>query len=90
MSASNAKSAVSTAKATAPKATPAPMAPLFSMGPWPAKAQGGNSIRAYCYNVAKALAKARPANARLADGRTRSRMRMAPRAATLIPQRRAA
>ena len=40
--------------------------------------------------LAKALAKARPANARLADGRTRSRMRMAPRAATLIPQRRAA
>lgn len=61
MSASNAKSTTATAtKATAPKATPAPMAPLFSMGPWPAKAQGGNSIRAYCYNVAKALAKAKP------------------------------
>ena len=39
---------------------PAPQAPLYVMGPWPVKAQGGNSIRAYCYSVAKALAKAQP------------------------------
>ena len=39
---------------------PAPQAPLYVMGPWPVKAQGGNSIRAYCYSVAKALAKAHP------------------------------
>lgn len=28
---------------------------------WPVKAQGGNSIRAYCYSVAKSLAKSHPA-----------------------------
>lgn len=53
-----------TAKRTAPKAKPAaapaaaPQAPRYTLGPWPVKAQGGNSIRAYCYGVAKALAKA--------------------------------
>lgn len=51
-----------TAPAPAPVvvATPAPMAPLFSMGGWPVKAQGGNTVRAYCYQVAKALTKAQP------------------------------
>ena len=44
----------------APKATAAPQAPLFIMGPWPVKAQGGNSIRGYCYSVAKGLGKAHP------------------------------
>ncbi len=55
-------------KRTAPKAAPTkraakpaqpakPAAPRFTMGPWPAKAQGGNSIRAYCYKVAAKLAK---------------------------------
>lgn len=44
----------------APAPAAAPAAPLFTMGPWPVKAQGGNSIRAYCYTVAKALAKAHP------------------------------
>ena len=49
------------ATATAPKATAtAPQAPRYTLGPWPAKAQGGNSIRAYCYSVAKALSKAHP------------------------------
>lgn len=47
------------APAAAPKAA-APAAPLFSMGPWPVKAQGGNSIRAYCYKVAAQLHKANP------------------------------
>lgn len=55
-----------TAKKQAPKAAPAkaeakaptPQAPRYTLGPWPVKAQGGNSIRAYCYTVAKALAKA--------------------------------
>ena len=55
-------------KATAPKAAPqaapvapaAPQAPRFVLGPWPAKAASGNSIRAYCYSVAKALTKAQP------------------------------
>ena len=53
-----------TAKRAAPKATApapqAPQAPRYTLGPWPAKAQGGNSIRAYCYSVAKALTKAHP------------------------------
>ena len=41
---------------SAPKAKAvAPSAPRFTMGPWPVKAQGGNSIRAYCYQVAVAL-----------------------------------
>lgn len=46
----------------------APTAPLFTFGPynpatstgWPAKAQSGASIRAYCAKVAQALAKANP------------------------------
>ena len=41
-------------------ATPAPVAatgtaPRFVVGPWPVKAQGGATVRAYCYAVAKAL-----------------------------------
>ena len=48
--------AKSTARKAAPKAAPAkPAAPRFGMGPWPAKARGGNSIRAYCYKVAAKL-----------------------------------
>lgn len=55
------KVATSAKKAAAPaKAAPAPAAPMFTMGPWPVKAQSGNSIRAYCYKVASALAKANP------------------------------
>ena len=38
----------------------APQAPLFVMGGWPAKAQGGGSVRAYCYAVAKGLLVAHP------------------------------
>jgi len=49
------------AKKAAAPATVAPQAPLYVMGPWPVKAQGGNSIRGYCYSVAKGLAKAHPA-----------------------------
>ncbi len=51
-----------TAPAAKPVQTqaPTPQAPLYVMGPWPVKAQGGNSIRAYCYSVAKALTKAHP------------------------------
>ena len=49
-----------TTNKAAPAATAAPQAPRFVLGPWPAKAQGGNSIRAYCYSVAKALTKANP------------------------------
>lgn len=44
----------------APAAPAAPQAPKFVLGPWPVKAQGGNSIRAYCYTVAKALTKQHP------------------------------
>jgi len=47
------------APAAAPVAT-APQAPTFVMGGWPAKAQGGGSVRAYCYAVAMGLAKAHP------------------------------
>jgi hypothetical protein len=64
------------AKAAAPAPAPvavaaaplAPQAPLFTfaaynpataMG-WPAKAQSGASVRAYCAKVAQALAKAQP------------------------------
>jgi len=54
------QAATKTAPAAKPVQAPAPQAPLYVMGPWPVKAQGGNSIRAYCYNVAKALAKAQP------------------------------
>lgn len=46
--------------AQAPAAPAAPQAPMFTLGPWPAKAQGGNTIRAYCYAVAKALAAQHP------------------------------
>lgn len=50
----------------APKAAPAqaqaqaPQAPTFVMGGWPAKAQGGGSVRAYCYQVAMGLLKQHP------------------------------
>ena len=54
------QAATKTAPAAKPVQTQAPQAPLYVMGPWPVKAQGGNSIRAYCYSVAKALAKAQP------------------------------
>lgn len=47
-------------KGAAKAAQAAPQAPRYVMGPWPVKAQGGNSIRAYCYSVAKALAKRHP------------------------------
>ena len=65
MTKANTTTARATAKKQAPKAAPAkveakapaPQAPRFTLGPWPVKAQGGNSIRAYCYGVAKALAK---------------------------------
>ena len=59
MATTNAKKtapAATAAKKAAPKAAPAkPAAPRFEMGPWPVKAQGGNSIRAYCYKVAAKL-----------------------------------
>lgn len=48
------------AKSVAPAKPAAPAVPLFSMGPWPVKAQGGNSIRAYCYKVAQGLHVANP------------------------------
>lgn len=56
------QAATKTAPAAKPVQTqaPAPQAPLYVMGPWPVKAQGGNSIRAYCYSVAKALTKVHP------------------------------
>lgn len=53
--------AVAPAPAPVVTAAPAPQAPLFTMGGWPVKAQGGNTVRAYCYQVAKAIAKAQPA-----------------------------
>jgi len=46
-------------KTAAPVA--APTAPTYIMGGWPAKAQGGGSVRAYCYQVAQGLLKANPA-----------------------------
>lgn len=60
--------------AVAPVAV-APQAPLFTCLPysaatgqgWPAKAQGGNTVRAYCYAVAVALAKAQPQGFTLAQ-----------------------
>ena len=56
-----ANTTTTTTTATAPAPAPvAPQAPLFVMGGWPVKAQGGNTVRAYCYQVAKALAKAQP------------------------------
>lgn len=59
------------AKAKAPAPAPvaaAPLAPLYVFAPyspatgmgWPAKAQSGASIRAYCAKVAQALTKANP------------------------------
>ena len=59
----------------APVAVVAPQAPLFTCLPysaatgqgWPAKAQGGNTVRAYCYAVAVALAKAQPQGFTLAQ-----------------------
>jgi len=52
------------AKAAAPqakaKAATAPQAPRFVMGPWPVTSQGTDSIRGYCYSVAKRLGKAYP------------------------------
>lgn len=60
--------------AAAPVAV-APQAPLYTCLPysattgqgWPAKAQGGNTVRAYCYAVAVALAKAQPQGFTLAQ-----------------------
>lgn len=54
--------------APAAPAPVAPAAPLFTFGPynpaistgWPAKAQSGATVRAYCAKVAQALAKAQP------------------------------
>ena len=65
-------------QATAPApaaAAVAPQAPLYTCQPysaatrqgWPAKAQGGNTVRAYCYAVAVALAKAQPQGFTLAQ-----------------------
>ena len=53
----------------------APAAPLFTCQPynaatkagWPAKAMGGNTVRAYCYAVAVALTKAQPQGFTLAQ-----------------------
>ncbi len=60
--------AATATKKTAPKAAPAaPTAPKYNMGPWPVKAQGGNSIRAYCYQCAAALHKAQPKGFTLAE-----------------------
>jgi len=53
--AKNTKAATTTKRAAKPAKPAAPSAPLYMVGPWPAKAQGGNSIRAYCYKVAVAL-----------------------------------
>ena len=58
--ATKAKAAPAAPVAKAAPAAPAPQAPRFVLGPWPAKAASGNSIRAYCYSVAKALTKANP------------------------------
>lgn len=71
--ANKAATATKAAPAPAPVATaPAPVtvattAPLYTLGPWPVKAQGGNTIRAYAYQVAKALAKAQPQGFTLAQ-----------------------
>lgn len=48
------KATTKTAAPAAPKAA-APAAPTYVMGGWPVKAQSGNTVRAYCYSVAKAL-----------------------------------
>lgn len=48
-------------QAEAPAAeAPTPQAPRYLVGPWPVKAQSGNSIRAFCYNVAQTLQKSKP------------------------------
>ena len=65
MSNVKASKSVSVAAATkvAPVAAPviaAPAAPTYIMGGWPAKSQGGGSVRAYCYQVATALLAAHP------------------------------
>ena len=73
-----AATATKTAAAPAPVVAPAvvaPQAPLYTCQPysaatgqgWPAKAQGGNTVRAYCYAVAVALAKAQPQGFTLAQ-----------------------
>lgn len=73
--------ATATAAKAAPAPAPvapvavAPQAPLFTCQPysaatgqgWPTKAQGGNTVRAYCYAVAVALAKAQPQGFTLAQ-----------------------
>lgn len=66
---------VAVAAAPAPVVVVAPQAPLYTCTPynaatgqgWPAKAQGGNTVRAYCYAVAVALAKAQPQGFTLAQ-----------------------
>lgn len=55
------------APTVAAPAVAAPRAPLFTLGAWPAKAMGGNTVRAYCYAVAKALAAANPQGFTLAQ-----------------------
>ncbi len=53
-----AKSAPAPATVEKPKeAVPALQAPRYVVGPWPQKSASGNSIRAYCYSVAKKLEK---------------------------------
>lgn len=67
--------AAAPAPVVAPAAIVAPAAPLFTCQPynaatkagWPAKAMGGNTVRAYCYAVAMALAKAQPQGFTLAQ-----------------------
>ena len=65
MANANTKTAAPATKAKAPvaptAAPAAPTAPTYIMGGWPAKAQGGGSVRAYCYQVAQGLLKANPA-----------------------------
>lgn len=78
--AATAATAAKAAPAPAPVAPAAPVAvapqaPLYTCQPysaatgqgWPAKAQGGNTVRAYCYAVAVALAKAQPQGFTLAQ-----------------------
>ena len=73
-----AATATKTAPAPAPVVAPvavAPQAPVFTCLPynaatgqgWPAKSTGGNTVRAYCYTVAMALAKAQPQGFTLAQ-----------------------
>lgn len=61
------KATATATKATAPAPVVATNAPLYTLGPWPVKAQGGNTIRAYAYAIAKALAKAQPQGFTLAQ-----------------------